>query len=154
MHNKKVYDTLSTVNSNVQRFGIVALCLGINLMSAKACMALTGKSLDMSIGMYGNEVLLFVAAIAGIMSVVAIAPVIHSRLVTYLGQNTMLLFSWHSRIVIVACGMIYSHFGLFRPSSPSMIALRVCITFFIILIVLIPVNELIKRLPFHKAFGV
>lgn len=133
---------------------ILLVCLLINIVAAKACIMLSGHSLDMSIGMYGNELMTMIAAIAGILFIVILATVTHSRFVTYLGCNTMILFAWHSRIVIVACGMLYAHFGLFQLSGPGNELMRALITLIVILIVLVPVNEAIKRLPFHKAFGV
>ena len=134
--------------------GILMLCMLINIVAAKLCIMLSGQSLDMSIGMYGNEFLTFVAAIAGILLIVTIGPMVDSKLITYLGRNTMILFSWHSRIVIVACSMLYAHWGLFQSSGYGVVYLKAAITLIIILLVLIPVNELIKRLPCHKAFGV
>ncbi len=32
--------------------------------------------------------------------------------------------------------------------------MQACVMLVVILVVLIPINELIKRMPFHKAFGV
>lgn len=154
MHNRKVQDSFLKVKSRFYSLGIIVLCLIINLVAAKACMALSMQSLDMSIGMYGNEVLTFLAAIAGILLIVTIGSMINSKFFTYLGRNTMILFSWHSRIVIVACCMIYAHFGLFQQFGLGISYLRAFLTLMIILIILVPVNEVIKRLPCHKAFGV
>lgn len=154
MHNEKVYDTFIKVKSHLHGLVIIVFCLIINLVAAKACMAVSMQSLDMSIGMYGNEVLTFFAAIAGILLIVTMGPMINSRFFTYLGRNTMILFAWHSRIVIVACYMIYGHFGLFQQSELSVTSLRAIVTLMVILVVLVPVNEAIKRLSCHKAFGV
>ena len=135
-------------------YGIALFCLIVNLVASKSCLMISGHSLNMSIGMYGNEVLSFIGSIAGILLVLIIAPVIHSKLITYLGRNTMILFSWHSRIVIVACDMIFASYGLFQAAGIGLSILRALTTLVVILIVLIPVNELIKRLSFHKVFGV
>lgn len=154
MHSLKVRDWFVNRSSVYRIVCVAVLCLALNLVASKACLLLTGHSLNMSIGQYGNEVLSFLGAITGILLVVIIAPVIHSKFITYLGRNTMILFSWHSRIVIVACDMVYIHYGLFQSSSVSLSFARAFMTLAVILIVLIPVNELIKRLPCHKAFGV
>lgn len=154
MHSEYLKKALIDSKSFFNRFCIIVLCFVINVAAAKACMVLTAQSLDMSIGMYGNEALTFIASIAGIALIVTISPVVHSKFVTYLGQNTMILFSWHSRIIIVACSMIYAHFGLFQHTDFPNTFLRVIVTLLIILLVLMPVNEVIKRLPFHKVFGV
>jgi fucose 4-O-acetylase-like acetyltransferase len=154
MHSEYLKYAFIDSKSYFNKFWIIVLCLVINLVAAKACLVLSGYSLDMSIGMYGNEGLTFVAIIAGTLMVVAFAPVINSRFITYLGRNTMILFSWHSRIIIVACGMVYTHFGVFQPFGYISAFIRAIVTLIIILLVLVPVNEVIKRLPCHKAFGV
>ncbi|MBQ6078719.1 MAG: acyltransferase family protein [Muribaculaceae bacterium] len=154
MHNERVFDILIKARSHVNGLGIIFLSLIINLVAAKACIVLTMQSLDMSIGMYGNEVLTFVAALAGILLIVTIGSMINSKYITYLGRNTMILFSWHSRIVIVACGFLYAHFGVFQNSDSLNMTFRAIVTLIIILLVLVPVNEVIKRMPCHKVFGV
>jgi fucose 4-O-acetylase-like acetyltransferase len=133
---------------------ILLVCLFINIVAAKSCIIFSGHSLDMSIGMYGNELMTMISAIAGILFIVTLAAVTHSRFVTYLGCNTMILFAWHSRIVIVACDMVYAYLGLFQQSGRATDFIRGVVTLIVILIVLVPVNEAIKRLPCHKAFGV
>lgn len=154
MHSNRLLGFFISPDSRIKRFGIVIICLVINLVAAKACILFSGQSLDMSIGMYGNEVFTFIAAIAGILMVFSVAPILHSRFVSYLGRNTMILFSWHSRIIIVFCGLVYAHFNIFQSHDNGTDLMRALLTLIIILVVLIPVNELIKRLPCHKAFGV
>lgn len=154
MRNRRVLDFFISPDSNWHFLGIVVSCLLVNLFAAKACIVLSGDSLDMSIGMYGNEVMTLIASVAGILLVFTLSPKMHSRFITYLGRNTMILFSWHSRIVIVLCGLVYAHYGLFQSHDFNTQLLRVLITLILILLILIPVNEAIKRLPFHKAFGV
>ena len=154
MHNDRIREFFISPGGNLKRLGIVIACLTINLIAAKACIITSGQSLDMSIGMYGNEVFTFIAAMAGILMVFTVAPVVHSRFISYLGQNTMILFSWHSRIVIVFCGLVYAHFNMFQSHDVETELLRATLTLLVILVALIPVNECVKRLPCHKAFGV
>lgn len=154
MHSTRVKEFFVGNHSIYKFAAIILVCLAVNVIAAKACIVLSGYSLDMSIGQYGNEIMTFIAAVAGILMIVTLASVIHSDFLSYIGRNTMILFSWHSRIVIVACGMIYAHFGLFQTHDIGTSVLRASITLIIILVVLIPVNELIKRLPCHKIFGV
>lgn len=154
MHNEQLRSFLTGAMSTVKRCFIIISCLMVNAVAGKLCIMLSGHSLDMSIGMYGNEVLTMISAVAGILMVLTLAPVVHSRFITYLGRNTMILFSWHSRIIIVLCTMLYAHFGVLQSAGMATELMQACVTLIVILIVLIPVNELIKRLPFHKAFGV
>jgi fucose 4-O-acetylase-like acetyltransferase len=154
MHMEKVRDWFVAPMSMIKLATILLVCLLANTIAAKACIMLSGCSLDMSMGLYGNELMTMIAAVAGILFIVTMASVIHSRFVTYLGQNTMILFAWHSRIVIVACGLIFAHFGLFQSPGIGTSLLRAAVSFIAILVILIPINELIKRLPCHKIFGV
>ena len=133
------------------------LCLAllfINCVSGFMNIRLTGKSLDMSIGMYGNEVLAILSALSGILFVVMVSTRINSRLLTYLGQNTMIIFGWHSRIIIVALDMLYCHFNLLTNESFIIQLARSLVSFTIILAILIPVTELIKKTRIRKLFGI
>lgn len=128
--------------------------LVVNIGAGALCIKLARESLDMSVGLYGNEPLTFISAFAGIMMIIMVANKIHSRFFSYLGRNTMILFSWHSRIVIVLCGYIYKYFGIFQGGGLAEDSLNTIVTLAIILAVLIPVNELIKKSRFHAIFGV
>lgn len=154
MHNSRLRGFFVGPMPVAKRIGIIVICFLINGIAAKACIIVSGDSLDMSIGMYGNEALTLIAALAGILMFMSLSPVVHSKFITYLGRNTMILFSWHSRIIIVACGMLYAHFGLFQSGGITVDVERAIVTLIVILVVLIPVNEFVKRLPCHKAFGV
>ncbi len=154
MHNHRVLEFFTGEISSMKRIGIIVLCFVVNYVAGKACIVLSNQSLDMSIGMYGNEALSMISAFAGILAVLALSPVIHSAFLTYLGRNTMILFSWHSRIVLVLCGMVYAHYGLFQSQALGIEVLRALTSLIVILLVLVPVNEFIKRLPCHKVFGV
>ena len=154
MHLERIRVWFVGTMHTMRLIGISLACLIVNVVAAKACITLSGHSLDMSIGMYGNELMTMIAAIAGILLVVTLASVVRSHFITYLGRNTMILFSWHSRIVIVACGLIYTYFGLFQTPGIGTSLLRATTSFIAILVILIPVNEVIKRLPCHKIFGV
>ena len=154
MHMEKVREWFVGHMSTSRLVGIVLAGLIINVVAAKACILLSGYSLDMSMGLYGNELMTMIAAIAGILCIVTLSSVTHSRFITYLGQNTMILFAWHFRIIIISSRIVYAHFGLFQTYSIGTSLLRVFITLVAILVILIPVNELIKRLPCHKIFGV
>lgn len=130
------------------------LLLLTNALAGILCIKLSGASLDMSIGMYGNEVLTILSAVAGILFIVMISQRINNKFFTYLGQNTMILFAWHSRIIIVLCGYIYDFLGIFQRRSVLENWVYAGVTFLIILFVLIPINENIKKSKLHSLFGV
>ena len=142
------------LSRNIQWCMLFLALLFVNFVSGFANIRLTGKSLDMSIGMYGNEILAIISALSGILFVVMVSTRINSRLLTYLGQNTMIIFGWHSRIIIVALDMLYSHFIFFTNESFAMQLARSLISFAIILAILIPVTELIKKTRIRKLFGI
>jgi hypothetical protein len=128
--------------------------LFINIVGGFIGIKIAHESLDMSVGLYGNEVLTIISALAGILFIVVISRCIHSNLLIYLGKNTMILFAWHSRIMIVLCDYIYSAIGIFQGDGTCDRLLYGGITFIIILVVLIPVNEMIKKSKIHTIFGV
>ena len=66
---------------------------GINVLCGVLCIRVSGESLDMSIGMYGNEVLTLISAVAGILCVVIFCNKFPVNIFKYLGQNTMLIFA-------------------------------------------------------------
>jgi fucose 4-O-acetylase-like acetyltransferase len=131
-----------------------AIMFLINVVAGFLCIRLSGESLDMSIGMYGKEVLTILSALAGTLFVVLVSKKVSNKFLTYLGQNTMVLFAWHSRILIELCGYIYKSFGLFQGEGLFERVVYSVVTLIIILVVLIPINEVIKKSKLHFLFGV
>ena len=140
--------------SNVKCLIISATCLLINVATGFLCIRLSGHSLDMSIGMYGNEMLTVISAISGLLFVISVANRFHWSPLVYLGQNTLIIFAWHSRIIIVLMNYSYKALGLFQNDDLISQIVQCSISFVIILIVLIPITELIKKSKLHKWFGV
>ena len=126
----------------------------VNVSTGYLCIKTSGHSLDMSIGMYGNELLTVVSALAGTMFVILLASKLSWRPLVYLGQNTMILFAWHSRIVIVSLYMLYGYLGIFSEKNCLVQISRSIVTFALILLILIPVTEGLKKTKFHHLFGV
>lgn len=132
----------------------ILLFLGMNLFAGILCIKVAHQSLDMSVGLYGNELLTIISALSGTLFIVMLSEKIHCRFISYLGRNTMIIFAWHSRIIIVLCNYIYAAVGIFQTGTFIENILYTLATFVVIFIVLIPVNELIKRSKIHKIFGV
>lgn len=131
----------------------VLILLAVNAAAAFLCIRVSGSSLDMSVGLYGNELLTFVSAFAGILAVIMAAKIMPLKPLTYLGSHTMVIFAWHSRIVIVACDYLYAGLGIFTGGTMMDALLRAGVTFIGILGLLIPATELIKRRKCHRLFG-
>lgn len=132
----------------------LSITLCINVIAGILCIRLSGSSLDMSVGLYGNEILTFISAIAGIVFAILLSYQVHSRFFTYLGRNTMLIFSWHSRIVIVLCDYLYSYFGIFQTNDIISSFAYAVITAIIVFLLLIPITEWIKKRKWHWIFGI
>lgn len=126
----------------------ILLCfifLTLNVVAGFVCIKVSGQSLDMSIGMYGNEILTLISAISGILFVIIISNKMPLKPLKYLGQNTMLIFAWHSRIVIVLMGFLYESLNIFQGEAILETLIKAFITFIVIFALLVPINELIKR---------
>jgi hypothetical protein len=139
------------------KIGAIAIVAFLaNIIAGFLCIRLSGGSLDMSVGQYGNELLSMVSAICGIVAITMFCQLYSTRLFRYLGQNTMVFFAWHSRIVLVACGMIFSALNVFQDRDSNLImALGYTIVVLIAIFVLLyPATEIIKRTKYHAFFGV
>ena len=134
--------------------GLIVAGILINFIAGFSNIRLTGQSLDMSIGMYGNELLSIFSALAGILFIVVLSNFFSIRPLRYLGQNTMVIFAWHSRILIVLFELIFNALGLFTSQNALILCIRAAIIFVGILLLLIPATELIKRTKVRKWFGV
>ena len=151
---KKNFERLEQWISSHQSWLLVGLFLIINIIAGFLCIRLSGRQLDMSVGLYGNEFLTIVSALSGIAFIVIICHKISTRFLTYLGQNTMIFFAWHSRIIIVACGMLYGAIGLFQENTIISQVLYTATTLIMIMAILYPATEGIKRTKLRQYFGV
>ena len=115
--------------------GMLICLLGINVIAAALCIRLSEESLDMSVGLYGNKFLTMISALAGILFVVVLSKYIKNKVFTYMGQNTMIIFAWHSRIVIVFCNYIYELLGAFQDEGVVSKIMQAFVTFIIIFII-------------------
>lgn len=131
---------------------IVTMCLCV--VCGFAGIKISHGSLDMSVGLYGNEVLTFTSAFAGIFCVIIVSNLVKFSFCKYLGRNTMLIFALHSRVIIVACNLIYGYLGIFQNGSFTGQIFAAGVSFLIILAVTIPATELIKKFRVRRLFGV
>ena len=143
------FDALKTI----LRLGLAGLMMGLDLLLGFVCIRVSGASLDMSVGWYGNVLLIFPAAFCGILGVILFSRMIQWRWLQWLGRNTMIIFAWHSRIVIVACGYLYEALGIFQGGGlPAVLGSAAC-TFAVMFALLVPVTLLVKGSRFHTVFG-
>ena len=143
------FDSWGLMKRLVIAGSLMVLNLGLGFVGIRV----GGGFLDMSMGLYGSEVFTFLSAYCGIAGVILLARCIDWRWLSWMGCNTMVLFGWHSRIVIVACQYLYADLGVFQGADlVSKLSYAVC-TFSIILIMLVPATHMIKRSRFHSCFG-
>lgn len=148
------YNLIESYINKHNKVILVFFLFAINIVSGFACIRISGAQLDMSIGLYGNELLSIISAISGICAIILLCQLVSNRFLRYLGRNTMIFFAWHSRIILVACGMIFGALGLFQGSDLISQYLYCLVCLIVILTVLYPINELIKKSNCRHLFGV
>ena len=141
-------------NMKYQSFSVI-FWLMINVILAKLCIVLSGESLDMSIGMYGNALCSMISALSGTFAIIGIANILKFlKPLIWLGQNTMVIFAWHSRIIIEALGILFSNLNIFQESTLISQYCQAFVSFIVILMCLIPLTLAIKKTKIHSLFGV
>lgn len=136
MKSSKILKTI-TAPSNVRKNVLYTnVFLMVNVISGVMGIKLTHESLDMSVGLYGNEILTFISAFSGIFFVISLSNLTQPLAVQYLGRNTMLIFALHSRVIIVGCSYIYEVLGVFQGIGYAEQILSAIVTFVIIIIML------------------
>lgn len=139
--------------SYIKRFMLSALFLAINVITGFASFKLSGVTLNMSIGSYGIEPLSIISALSGILFIISISSMIKCRFLSYLGRNTMLVFAWHSRIMIIAFNYLYAAIGIFQGDGFAMKCVYAIVTTIGILAVLMPLDYLIQKSPLRFMVG-
>lgn len=146
--------TLITIDfSKHKKMLYVVATMCICVLCGFAGIKISHESLDMSVGLYGNEALTFVSAFAGILCVIIISNLISFSFLRYLGRNTMLIFALHSRVIIVFCNLVYGYLGIFQNGSIFAQLSAAGVSFLIILVITIPVTEIIKKFRVRSLFG-
>lgn len=153
-NNKKIYNKILSKKVLNKSVVISSIFLVLNVILGFLSVKISGKSVDMSVGLYGNEFLTIISAIFGIFFVIIVSNSISSKILNYLGKNTMIIFAWHSRIVIVLFDYIFKAFGILQGFSMLYKIIQSSIVFICIFLILIPINELVKRSRIHNWFGV
>ena len=132
---------------------LVGLMMGLDLVLGFVCIRVSGASMDMSVGWYGNVLLIFPAALCGIAGVILFARMLGWKWLTWLGRHTMVIFAWHSRIIMVACSRVYDRLGLFQNGGLVEALAEDACTGAVIFALLVPATLLIKRSRVHGYFG-
>lgn len=151
---KLKYDGIGAFINSLNKIVLLILLFVVNICSGFACIRLSGSQLDMSVGIYGHEILTLISAISGIGALVLLCQMISNRFLIYLGRNTMIFFAWHSRIILVACGMIFGALGILQSSDLWSQYIYCFVCLLIILLVLYPVTEGVKKTKARYLFGV
>ena len=125
-------------------FFLIAFLLG-NIVVGWENYHITGNKVDLFYEAVDILPLTLFAALCGIFFIIMLSRRKTIGVLNYLGRNSLLIFAWHL-IVYNWLGMVYDMLGLFKsPASFYMICVRDFISLIVILLVLIPINELILK---------
>lgn len=144
---------ITETSSFFKRTALSLLFLAVNVLTGLVSFRLSGGSLNMSIGAYGIEPLAVISALSGILFIVTVSSMIKSRFLSYLGRNTMLVFAWHSRIMIIVFNYLYAALGIFQSGGFAMKCVYALVTTIGILVVLMPLDYIIQRSPLRFMVG-
>lgn len=114
---------------------------------------LIGKKVDLYYGDVDYLLLSCPAALCGIFFIIMLSRLNILSIFRYLGRNSLLIFAWHL-IVYKWLGILYDRLGLFQtPLSTGMVLVRDLISLILILIVLMPINEVISNSKIKFVLG-
>lgn len=82
------------------KYTIVAAAIIVNLLFSFISTKISGEWLDMYLNQYGIPLLVYPAAFAGIVYMVAFSKWFTAKPILYIGQNSLLYFAWHQTIVM------------------------------------------------------
>ena len=151
---KEMHDS-NNVNCYFERkkqFLIWGFILG-NLLIGGFNYYLTGRKVDLYYEDVNIVLLTYLAAICGIFVIIILSQMKTIRLISYIGNNSLLIFAWHL-IVYNWLGRLYDYLGIFQTPLPLyMIIVRDFVSLFLILLILIPINEMILHSRFKFVLG-
>ena len=154
LRKSKFLTVLTCSDSKGRQIVLLLIFLVVSILGGGLGIKIAHESLDMSVGLYGNELLTFIAAFAGIFFVIVLSSLLPLKSLRYLGRNTMVIFALHSRVVIVLCNYIYAGLGIFQGTGLIERLSYAAVTFVVIMAVMIPLTELMKKSKVRTLFGV
>ena len=146
IHQSNRYKTY--VNSKSLLFLVIFLLVSITVGWENY--HITGKKVDLFFESVDILIFTLVAALCGIFFVVLLSRKKTICILRYLGRNSLLIFAWHL-IVYNWLGVLYESLGFFQsPLSFYTLCIRDMVSLVVILVVLIPINEVVlnSRLKF------
>lgn len=135
------------VSDKCCRLPIVFFAIAFHLLVSWLSFTAT-ESVDWYSNRFGNPILFFIGACAGIFATTVLSKRLHLKYLTYLGADSIVWYGLH-RIIIDATFILYNklHITIIRGSLLSLLLAIISVT--ISLILLIPVNiVLTKYFPF------
>ena len=138
----KIDDLLSKKNDWL----FIILFALINLVLTYINIKLSGSTLEMYFNVYGQPIITYLAAFAGIFVVVLISKKFENRIIKYIGRNSLIYFAWHQTIFmpIVDDIFILLKLDVFEPFST--VGSIVIIAKLVVILVLISICiEIIRK---------
>lgn len=147
--NKGLHDSI------ISRKWALFLFLIVNVAVGGINYHLTGRKMDLYFANVDIIPLTYISSLCGILFLLIVSHLKTYRIVCYIGRNSLLIFAWHL-IVYNWLGRLYDYLGIFQAPLPLyMIIVRDFISLILILLILIPINEMIlhSRLKFVLGRG-
>jgi fucose 4-O-acetylase-like acetyltransferase len=151
---KEMHDS-KYMNCYFERKKQLLICFFIfgNLFLGGINYYLTGRKVDLYYEDVDIVILTYLAAICGIFLILYLSQMKTIKLIYYIGNNSLLIFAWHL-IVYDWLGRLYDYLSIFQTPLPLyMIIVRDFMSLFLILLILIPINEMILHSRFKFVLG-
>lgn len=140
--NKKNFLDILLIKGKKAYFYFIFLLI-INVVTGKLCTIISGRGLEMSEGVYGNPILTYVSAFAGIGCVLIISNLLYSKVIEYIGRNSLIYYSWHQNILIPIIYFMYKKFEIFTSRSIYILSIKTIVSLLLICIVCTFLNKII-----------
>lgn len=125
----------------------------VSLLLGFANYSITGRRIDMYCNEYGVIPITYAAAFAGVFAMLCLSRTIKSRVLSYIGRNSILFYAWHQAITFPLATWIMIKGNFFRGSSFQMQLLQELFCIIFSLITLWIPTYLLKKLKFSWVFG-
>lgn len=116
----------------------------LNILTGYINYKISCESVDIYANSYGNYILFYISAITGIFMVVAVAQLIDIKIVRYIGENSLIIFAWHQKLMLFLAYKVLNISDLWGPNNVRLL-LQKGIVFIAIIIILLPTTYAISN---------
>jgi len=98
---------------------MISVCIVINIGLTLLSYRMSGEAFNVNDCTYGFAPFTFVAAIAGVSGTVLISTLMRSKIIEFIGRNSLIFFAWHEKIMIHLVNRILKVFGVVHQEGWS-----------------------------------